>query len=88
VPPPKVYPPTVAPTSTPVFNFKPLPDGFNPGGWCVKVAASAVHLPDGHRLESQDGFVYLSPEALGLRLIVERHNWFYDFTFGQCGQYQ
>lgn len=91
LPPMRVYEPAIIPTpsATPVFMFRPLPAGFEPGGWCVQLAAEGVTLPDNSYYEaSADGYVYLSSEVLGLRVIVKRLGWYFEYTFIECGQFR
>ena len=78
------------PTPTPeiLFSFRPLPDGA-PVGWCVAVQASSVTVVSSGDVfrAGADGYVYLSRDALSLRVVIERGDWFYSYQFGECGQY-
>jgi len=89
---PSIFSPTVTPSPTPaVVMVAPMPKNSPTGGWCVKLvgAKSVTVQASGDRFEAgDDGSVYLSGQIVGLPVVVEKGDWYYDATFDQCGQWK
>ena len=82
--------PTPHPSHTPILVLTPLPSDFKPDGdWCISVEAESVTIRSSGDVfpANTEGIVLLSAEALNIPVVV-KIDWFYDFTFAECGDYR